>query len=226
MRDYRHILLFSLIFFAVFCLQACEAEDYETGDGDLSYMRADFADIHTSEAKKVDYVCTDNGDSLLVRPFCDCEWATTPDSIYRALFYYNVKTKGDGKVEAISVKQVLALRMLKTSKMKEVYTDPLNFESAWVSPNRKYLNLGLYVKSGKIEGDDRQTLGMLCDTIYTRDNGSRLFSLRLFHHQNNIPEYYSARVYASMPLDSINPGDSILLNVNTYEDEIVRAFGF
>lgn len=205
---------------------ACETEDYETGDGELSYMRADFADIHTSEAKKVDYACTDNGDSLLVRPFYNCEWAATPDSIYRALLYYDVKTKGTGEVEAIAIKQVLALRMLQTSKMKEVHTDPLVFESAWVSPNKKYLNLGLYVKSGKIEGDDRQTVGMLCDTIYTRDDGRRLFSLRMFHHQNNIPEYYSVRVYASVPLDSINPGDSILLNVNTYEGEVNRVFGF
>ena len=36
MRDYRHILLFSLIFFAVFCLQACEAEDYETAIANYS----------------------------------------------------------------------------------------------------------------------------------------------------------------------------------------------
>ena len=226
MRKHRHILYFTFFLLSIFCFPACETEDYETGDGDLSYMRADFADIHTSEAKKVDYVCTDNGDSLLVRPFHDCEWATTPDSIYRALFYYNAKTKSSGTVEAISIKQVLALKMLQTSKMKEIHTDPLIFESAWVSPNKKYLNLGLYVKSGKIEGDDRQSVGMLCDTIYTRDDGRRLFSLRMFHHQNNIPEYYSVRAYASVPLDSINPGDSILLNVNTYEGEVVRAFGF
>lgn len=226
MRDHRYILFFAIFLPAVFCFMACETEDYETGDGELSYMRADFADIHTSEAKKVDYACTDNGDSLLVRPFYNCEWAATPDSIYRALLYYDVKTKGTGEVEAIAIKQVLALRMLQTSKMKEVHTDPLVFESAWVSPNKKYLNLGLYVKSGKIEGDDRQTVGMLCDTIYTRDDGRRLFSLRMFHHQNNIPEYYSVRVYASVPLDSINPGDSILLNVNTYEGEVTKEFGF
>lgn len=226
MRKHRCTLYFTFFLLSIFCFPACETEDYETGDGDLSYMRADFADIHTSEAKKVDYVCTDNGDSLLVRPFHDCEWATTPDSIYRALFYYNAKTKSSGTVEAISIKQVLALKMLQTSKMKEIHTDPLIFESAWVSSNKKYLNLGLYVKSGKIEGDDRQTVGMLCDTIYTRDDGRRLFSLRMFHHQNNIPEYYSVRAYASVPLDGINPGDSILLNVNTYEGEVTRAFSF
>ena len=226
MRNYRYILFCAIFLLAVFIFPACETENYETGDGDLSYMRADFANIHTSEAKKVDYVCTDNGDSLLVRPFSDCEWATTPDSIYRALFYYNAKTKSSGTVEAISIKQVLELRMLRTSKMKEVHTDPLIFESAWVSPNKKYLNLGLYVKSGKVEGDDRQTVGMLCDTIFTRDNGKRLFSLRMFHDQNNIPSYYSVRVYASVPLDSITPGDSILLNVNTYEGEITKAFSF
>lgn len=226
MRDYRYILFCTIFLLTAFIFSSCETEDYDTGDGDLSYVRADFANIHTSEAKKVDYVCTDNGDSLLVRPFSDCEWATTPDSVYRALFYYNVKTKDTGTVEAISIKQVLALRLLQTSKMKEVHTDPLVFESAWMSPNKKYLNLGLYVKSGKVEGDERQTVGMLCDTIYTRDDGRRLFSLRMFHDQSNIPAYYSVRVYASVPLDGLTPGDSILLNVNTYEGEVTRAFGF
>lgn len=226
MREICHKLFFGLFVLMTFLLSSCETEDYETGDGKWSYIRADFADVHTSEAKKVDYACTDNGDSLLVRPFSDCEWATTPDSIYRALIYYNVKTKNTGTVEAFSFKQVLSLRLMETSKLKEVHTDPLKFESAWVSPNKKYLNLGLYVKSGKIEGDDKQTLGMLCDTIYTRDDGTRLFSLRMFHDQNNIPAYYSVQVYASVPLDDLNPGDSILLNVNTYEGEVVRVFGF
>ena len=92
MRNHRHILFCAFFLLTAFIILSCETVDYETGDGDLSYLRADFANIHTSEAKKVDYFCTDNGDSLLVRPNYDCEWATTADSIYRALLYYNVKT--------------------------------------------------------------------------------------------------------------------------------------
>ena len=32
-------------------LMACEVDDYETGDGEYSFMRADFANVHTGEAK-------------------------------------------------------------------------------------------------------------------------------------------------------------------------------
>ncbi len=217
---YISVFTFLLLTFMVV---ACEIDDDDSGDGKLSYMRADFANIHTADAKTVDYALTDNNDSLRLTPLATCGWAAEPDSLYRALLYYNVKTKDTGNVEAISISQVLALTLMTTSKLKEIYTDPILFESAWVSPNHKYLNLGLYVKTGYKEGDEKQTLGMLCDSIYTHDDGTRRYDIRLFHNQNNIPAYYSSRVYASVPLDDFQPGDTLFLSVNTYEGLVQRT---
>ena len=52
------ILLFSM---------ACTTEDYESGNGDNSFLRADFVEARSGEAKRVNYAITDEGDSLVFR---------------------------------------------------------------------------------------------------------------------------------------------------------------
>ena len=54
------ILLFSL----VCLLAACTSHDYDTGDGKLSYMRADFALAHSNAVGSIDYIDTDEGNRV------------------------------------------------------------------------------------------------------------------------------------------------------------------
>jgi len=204
---------------------ACTTEDYESGNGEYSYLRADFAEVHTVGSKKVANARTDEGDSLVLQPPLDCSWTTTPDSTYRALLYYSRELGKKLEVKGFSAMQVLVLNTKVPKEGTEVRTDPLTLESAWLSPNGKYLNLGLYVKIGKGDAKDAyQTLGMVRDTVITTDDGTKVHHLRLMHNQNGMPEYYSSRIYTSTPLAPFGKGDVLRVEVNTYEGKVVRMF--
>ena len=204
-----------------FAMVACTMDEYETGDGKYSYLRADFATVRTAESKTIVTATTDEGEALVITPSLTCEWATTPDSTYRALLYYSRVPDALPQVEAFSAMRVLVLQPISKASVKQpgkLPADPLVMESAWIGNDGRYLNLGLYVKTGKEgEGDKQQSIGVVCDTIVALDNGTREHRLHLIHHQNGVPEYYSSRVYASIPLDSISRGDAVTLEVNTYE---------
>ncbi len=204
---------------------ACTTDDYETGDGEYSYLRADFAEVHTAGEKKVANARTDDGDSLVLQPPLDCTWATKSDSTYRALLYYSKEPGKALQVKGFSAVQVLVLRAVEVKSDKKLATDPVMLESAWVSPNGKYLNLGLFVKTGLGEVKDAyQTLGMVRDTVITDGNGIREHHLRLIHNQNGVPEYYSSRIYTSIPLGPFAKGDVLRLKVNTYDGPAERTF--
>ncbi len=223
----RNPLLVTLAASCVLLIAACTTESYETGDGKYSYLRADFVDAHSGEAKKVMSARTDDGDSLVFRGGATCEWVTTPDSVYRGLLY----SSRNGDTEApyadfLSMSQVMVLRMPE-KKPAEMYTDPLTLESAWVGANGKYLNLGLYVKTGvpaDTEKKLKQVLGVSCDTIVTHDDGHREFHLILYHDQHGVPEYYSSCIYASIPIGHLRAGDIVNLDVNTYEGLVRHSF--
>ena len=97
------------------------------------------------------------------------------------------------------------------------------FESAWISKNRKYLNIGLAVKSGTTESQDeqlKQIVGILCDEVTIKGDGTKCYHLILTHNQNGVPEYYTNRAYVSMPLDGVGANDEIELTINTYQGPV------
>ena len=55
---YIGLVLTSILFVA------CTRETYDSGDGKYSYLRSDFVEAHTNADLKIDYVLTDDGDSL------------------------------------------------------------------------------------------------------------------------------------------------------------------
>lgn len=46
---------------SAFLLESCTTEPYDSGDGELSYMRADFVEANTDSEKNVVSVKTDDG---------------------------------------------------------------------------------------------------------------------------------------------------------------------
>ena len=208
-----------------FGLCSCTTEDYETGDGKLSYLRADFVEVHTQAAKTLDYALSDDGDSLVFEPMATAEWATTPDSIYRALLMYNRKSDDRRVTDVISVGQIMTLWMKPASRIKTVHTDPVDVESAWLSPSGKYVNMGIIIKTGKTEGIDvRQTVAMMRDTVMNNVDDTQEYHLRLYHDQNGVPEYYSSRIFVSVPIGSLRRGDTIIIEANTYNGVLVKRF--
>ena len=103
-------------------------------------------------------------------------------------------------------------------------TDPVGLETVWVSTNRKYLNLGLVLKMGAMEKDAApQSIGMMLSRVDTDEAGVRTGHLQLVHSQGDVPEYYSQRVYISLPLQELTV-DTLYLTIDTYDGVVRKGF--
>lgn len=205
-------------------LAGCTSHDYDTGDGDYSYLRADFVEAHTAADKQVDYVDTDDGTRLhLATPFTPT-WTAKADTVYRALLYYNNVTtaSGDTQAEAVGAQSVPVLTPAARKQFDSVKTDPVTFESAWLSANKRYINLGLSLKTGSADDDEAvQTIGMVDDGLTTLDDGTRVANLVFYHDQGGVPEYYSSRRYVSISTSAVN-ADVVSITLNTYSGTVVK----
>ena len=213
--------LFRLFLF-VFAVSACEQDVYDKGDSVYSYMRADFVEAFVGNDKQVTYVLTDDDERLPLTTTYTAKWIERPDTVYRAVLYYNYV---DQKAEPLSLSRVSTISVRPLSQFKDgVKTDPLGLESAWLSNNKKYLNLSLIVKTGAVDKDaELHTLGLVGDTITVSGDGLRTYQLRLYHSQGDVPQYYSQRVYFSIPVSGLE-ADSLQLSVNTYDGVVTKLF--
>lgn len=210
----KHIIIFVT---ALLMLSACKNDSYESGDGQYSYLQADFVEANTSASKELVSARTDDGDMLLFSPHVFKEWASTPDSVYRSLLYYN-KVNDDRTTEVYSIVQIPVVKIHKLKGTDEISTDPLFLKSAWISKNRKYLNLYFGIKTGVEDGNDNiQTLSVVYDPDVDNSNDSRNPYIKVVHKQNGVPEYYTSYGYISVPLNDFALGTTIHLSVNTYD---------
>lgn len=199
---------------------ACENDSYDKGQGKYSLTQADFVEAHCNVAKTFDSVVTDDGQTLTLVPQATATWATAADSTYRAILYYNLVD--ETSAEPVAVTQVYTLSVLTLEDVKEMKTDPVKFESAWVSKNGKYLNVGFYIKVGQDDYDETiHSIGMVCDEVKENPDGTKTSFLRLFHDQGGVPEYYSSKQYISVPCSSIE-ADSVCLTIQTYDGIVTR----
>ena len=158
----------------------------------MSYLRCDFAEAHSDAQCHVDAFLTDEGTRIVPASTVGARWMTTPDSVYRVQVYYDCQT--------FAVKQlsrVLTLLPVSPDKVKTPKTDPLNIESSWRSTNNKYINL---VSNG----------------IQQQADGRTTARFKLYHDQAGVPQYYTVRQYASLPLAEVGDVDSVSITVNTY----------
>ena len=203
-------------------LTACEHDSYDKGTGTYSRTTADFVEAHTDADRQVGSAETDGGQTLTLTPPLSPAWAAVADTAYRAILYYN-QAEGD-RVQPLSITPVTVLAPKPRAELEQVKTDPLTFESAWMSRNGKYLNVGFYLKTGEVTGDDRprQTLGVVGDGTRLNADGTRTALVTLYHDQGGVPEYYSNKYYISILCSDI-PCDSIALTVNTYKGKVVKT---
>lgn len=211
-------------------LVACSVDSYDAGDSEYSYMRADFVIAHTDSRAAVDYVITDDDSRIDLEDAVKTSWTKTPDSLYRALIYYNnVKGTPAGgfpsKVSCIAMSQVLTLIPMLRDDLKEVFTDPLIFESAWMSKNEKFLNIGFAVKTGRTDGYlTIQDIGVCIDADITDGSGNRTIYMQIMHNQKDSPEYYSSHGYASIPIPDEYKGATLHISIPTYNGSVVKEF--
>lgn len=213
-------------------LTACTSESYDAGDGPNSYLTADLVLLHTSQDKSVRSALLDDGTTLqFSNPFAQ-DWLTRPDSVYRALLYYDKTVAASDAaasnptatsiVRARSVRPVPVLRPVEAAKVDAMRTDPVGFESLWMSKNNSYINLSLLLKSGKAEGDDAlHSLGVVSYGTTVDAAGSRTLHLTLYHDQGGVPEYYTVQQYVSIPTQLLEEADTVELTLNTYNGKKV-----
>ena len=146
-------------------------------------------------------------------------WIAKADTTYRCMLYYN---KVEGKAEVVSMGQVPCASIVPLSQYdKELKTDPVKFESTWMSKTGRYLNLSFQLKTGVTDDTAAvQSLAIVSDTLITHPDGKQIRSLILHHDQGNVPQYYSTQVYISIPTNRID-ADSVRISINSYDGEVV-----
>lgn len=209
---------------------SCTNESYDTGDGGLSYLCADFVEAHTTSDTTITKVVTDDGAALSLSRALKLSWVSVPDTLYRALLYYNKK---GNPVEPLAMGRVPVIipRIQKDS----LFTDPLGVESVWMSASGKYVNISLLIKTGIPDSvDARQWISVVYSPHASRRGAAETDTnphtpnrgagglygvqdtLLLLHFQNSVPEYYTSRMYVSIPTAALPSRDVVNIRVNTY----------
>ena len=196
-------------------ISSCTTDSYEKGDGKYSLMQGDFVEAKVNAQRQIVFFSTDDGDEFdLSEPYTD-KWIKTADTLYRCMLYYNkVENK---KAELVSIGEVPCPRILTLAEFKkDLRTDPVKFESMWLSKSGKYLNLYLQLKTGVTDDTTAiQQLAFISDTLIVNPNQTTIRHITLHHDQNKVPEYYSTKAYVSLLTDSI-AADSVRISINTY----------
>ncbi|MBR1410477.1 MAG: NigD-like N-terminal domain-containing protein [Prevotella sp.] len=209
-----------IIAFVVVCLMCgCTQDAYDKGEGKYSLMRGDFAEAVVDGSKNATKIITDDGDELMLSTPYTAKWISKADTTYRCMLYYN---KVDNKAEVISMGQVPCPSVVPLSEFnKALTTDPVKFESSWISKTGRYLNLSLLVKTGVTDDTEAaQSLAIVSDTLITHPDSKQIRHLVLHHDQAGVPQYYSTQVYLSIPVARID-ADSVRISINSYDGEVV-----
>lgn len=136
MRIRRFFMLMPL----VALLMACSSDSYDTGDGSLSYMVADFVEAETDASAKVVSIVTDRDERLWLTRSVKLDWAEKPDTAYRSLIYYNKVKDGNGQyvAEPVGATQVLTPAVTATADIKGgMKTDPRGVRECMEKPQRQ-----------------------------------------------------------------------------------------
>jgi lipoprotein len=196
-------------------LSACEDNHYSTGDGANSYLQARFGEVHTTAKGTLAYVVTDEGDTLRIADNIVNKSLAVADSVYRVLYYYDQNGKN------VNPRSIVALPVVQLSTNSKLETDPVTFESAWVSKNRKYFNIGFALKVGRSDGQDKkQRIGVVRDSLVRTPSGQHILYMHLVHSQNGVPQYYSQSYYISIPLKSLPTNTRFVFRVKDYREEV------
>lgn len=214
-------------------LAACSTDSYETGTGTYSLTQADFVEAHsTVSGGTADYVTTDDGATLALAAPAEAKWMTVPDSLYRAVLFYNLLD--EHTAETVSLSQVMVLKPKTKEELEEKAaeegrtetfpTDPVTFESMWLSGSGKYINIALFLKTGQTDDDAAlHTIGLVADSCADNPDGTRTAFMHFYHDQGGVPEYYSSKIYVSIASSSID-ADTLVMNINTYDGIVERRF--
>lgn len=212
---------------AILAMPSCSNDSYDSGDSTYSYLRTDFADATTdSQARIVSATTDDNTHLSFSAPFAT-SWTNVADTTYRTLLYYTTGESGSQRntVDPVSAVRVYVLTPTQTNSTEAAPTDPIHFQSAWLSSNKKHINLSVALMTGVADGKDaKQSIGLTCDSTTTDKHGHHTYHYKLTHAQGDVPQYYKSTIYVSIPTSKMTAGDSVRLSLNTYNGLVTREF--
>lgn len=209
---------------AVLLTAACTTDSYDKGEDTYSLMQADFVEVSTNADLQVTSFVTDDGLHYTLTAPATASWLSTPDSTYRVILYYNKVS--ESTAEPVALGYVPTLRPREWWRIDgDIPEDPVGFESSWVSKSRRYLNLGILLRTGQVDGEDGiHTIGLVQDTIMVNDNHTRTAYYRFIHDQSGVPEYYTNRRYVSLFIPQTDNLDSIRLHIPTYDGSLEKIY--
>lgn len=182
-------------------------------DDDYTYpsLITEFADIYTNNDTTLTFIENDEGDTYVTRTPLQ---GLDPRYFYRAVCGYEIT---DDKLDTLPIVILYTLESVKLlhEDTLSMPTDPTNVTSVWRAGN--YINLQL---TPKTQGGT-QTWNYRTDSIITDNkNHQARHHITLVHDQNDDPLSYSTTVYASLylPTSEINPNDSIILTIQTFDE--------
>ncbi|MBR2244186.1 MAG: NigD-like N-terminal domain-containing protein [Prevotella sp.] len=210
-------------YFFIFLLLSCTTDSYDKGQGKYSLMQAELVDLSINSEKEATAFTLDDGNRFTLTPYATAKWIETADTTYRAVLYYNQVS--ETTAEPVSLGAVPTLRAVKHWQLRQQPEDPIGIESAWLSKNRKYLNLGLLLKTGQADDNDgTQKVALAQDTIRHNDDQTCTAVFRLLHDQCGVPQYYTSRRFISILLPDTVKLDTIRLTIPTYDGQLERIF--
>ena len=224
----KHSFLYLLAFLPFYLFVSCTQDNYDKGEGEYSLMRADFVEAHVGSDKRIDYIVTDDGDSLATEPRFTTRSIETADTTYRVILYYN-KVKNDAGHDVAKAKGMSIVPTLSAHSSSQTLhhlspkTDPVKFESIWTARNLRYVNVSILLMTGTPDDDDAmQSISLINEGIRDNADGSHTARYRLGHDQGGVPEYYSQQCYFSIPVRNIK-ADSLRLVLQTYDGEVSKT---
>lgn len=199
-------------------LAACSDDEHSP----YQMLIAEMADVYTGERQGNDVfitsALTDKDVRLTFAPQRKASWATTPDSVYRALVYYNNVETADPaapkSVEVLGITPALYLRPHSRKDAKDWYDeqDGVRLTAAWRT--ERYVNILIDVMTG-VADNRTQVFGLVDEGISSADNTIHLF--RLCHNQNGVPTAYSQPTYLSIPVKGIPSSHTICVRIPTFD---------
>lgn len=217
----RHQVI-ALTIAAALLLLSCQTDSYEKGEGYYSLMQVELCELQVDGKKQGVAFVTDDGDSYQLAAPVTTKWIQTADTTYRAIIYFN---KVDHQqAQAIEASAVATLRPVALWRFKKPHQDPMGYESGWLARSGKYLNVGVLMKTGRIDNEEPpHSIALAQDTVLQYADGRRTAHYRLLHSQEGAPEYYTNRRYISIALPQPVP-DTIHFHMQTYDGALQRTF--
>lgn len=206
-----------LILYIALCsvLIACSNEsDYVYPD-----LITEILDMATDSDGTASALIKDDGTTFSINNTTKID-ALSPDTIYRVLAKYAADTSTNNGCIVYSTTRCISSYPIPREKFSMTPTDPVTFQSGWISGN--FLNASIVVQVK----EQLHAYYFIQDSITNQADGHKSLYLTLLHFRNNDVEGYNKTIYLSVPLHyyekELNQGDKIYFSVNTYKDGLIQ----